>query len=269
MTRRPRGRPRKADFVENDVLPRENANEPLENEHHFNRSAVISTRTFQDREPEIAQSRNLPICSCNAAETLQLIGRLSIRVHQGMQCDPHPSADMLFSLTQFNVLRAMYTNISLLGLTMDDIKSDMVSGFSCSNIRDLKLPSPLPPSLAPTQLQQSIIHHPWIDPFPIPAFRDSLLLASGLYDEEDLCNDLAGQCGNGGHGQVGIIIWGEPWDPHAWEMTEKFACKWYWLFGRCQELLVSTNYWRSQRGEPRMFSNYGFNMVPPEFIERL
>ncbi|KAH8691515.1 hypothetical protein BGW36DRAFT_465243 [Talaromyces proteolyticus] len=270
VARRPRGRPRKTDLdKDNDLLPVEKANEPAVNGPHVIQSAVISTQIFQDAssKSDITQSRNLSICSCDAAEMLQLIGRLSIGVYHGMHTDADPSADMLFSLTQFNVLRAMYTNISLLGLTMDDIKSDMVSTFSCSNIQDLKPPSSLPPSLAPTQLQKSIIHHPWIDPFPLPTFRDTLLLASGLYDEEELCNDLVGQCG-GGQGQVGIIIWGQPWDPHAWEMSEKFARKWHWLFGGCQELLDSTNYWRSQRGEPSMSSVYGFNIAPAEVIWR-
>jgi hypothetical protein len=139
---------------------------------------------------------------------------------------------MLLSLTQYNVLRAMFTNIVVLGLTMNDIKGDVESRFNrvspyldTNSSNDLAMKQ-LPPALRPTMLQMSITHHPWIDPFPLPSFRDALLLANGLYNEVELCNDLIGQCGYRSAGQVGIIVWGEPWDLYGWETTKSFARKW-------------------------------------------
>lgn len=84
-------------------------------------------------------------------------------------------------------------NMNALGLTMEAVKKqDAVSRFNLHGAaaRD----DALPPSLQPTFLQRAGVHHPWIDPFPFPDFRDLLLLREGEYDEEALCNDLCGSC---------------------------------------------------------------------------
>jgi hypothetical protein len=193
------------------------------------------------------------VCEVDGPEIMKLLNRLMNEVHQGMLGNPHPSTDMLLSVTQLNVLRAMSINLAALNLSMEDIKQDIVSRFNDPDYNDELHLSQVPPTLHPTNLQKSIIHHPWTDPFPLPSLRDALLLAHGSYDDVELCNDLAGQCGPGSKGQVGIIIWGEPWDPHGWELTREFAQKWLWLFGGCKELLESTNYWRVRRGEGRLF----------------
>jgi hypothetical protein len=107
----------------------------------------------------------------------------------------------------------------------------------------------LPPPLQPTALQRSLPHHPYIDIIPAANLRDVILQLGGAVDAHDFCADL---CGNGltQAGKNGVIVWGEPWDPRSWEVTEEFARKWHWLLSRVPEILVYTNIWRAKRDEP-------------------
>lgn len=192
-----------------------------------------------------------PLGICNLAP-VEIIAK-----HNGlvtMIWSSNPVSDLLLSLTQLNSWRAMMQNMSSLGLTMENIKqADAVSPFNQPHLADID--GNIPPSLHPTSLQRARIHHPWIDPFPFPGFRDALLLREGEYSEEDLCNDLCESCThNGSKGQVGMITWGEPWDPTSWEMTEAFARKWLWMFSECRELLIATNDWRVRRGDAELFA---------------
>lgn len=190
------------------------------------------------------------ICEMDSSSCSLLIQRLARTVNHGLR-QGNPSSDMLLSLTQFNVLRAMVYNMACLGLTIDMVKqAERISPFNHSSAALFTLPH----SLQPTNLQRTLIHHPWVDPFPIPSFRNALLEHEDEYSDTELCNDLVGRCESDGNGQVGIITWGEPWDPCGWEMTEGFARKWFWLFGQCTELLESTDYWRSLREEPALFA---------------
>ncbi|TQS33575.1 hypothetical protein Golomagni_06075, partial [Golovinomyces magnicellulatus] len=186
-------------------------------------------------------------CKVDAATVSRFVDQLVETFTTGLR-NGDPTSDLLLSLTQFNAFRAMLQNMNTLGLTMEMMKEDdRISSFNQS------MPvGQLPSSLQPTAVQSAIPHHPWIDPFPIPSFRDALLINEGKYDEDDLCNDLVGQCGMLG-GQVGIIVWGEAWDPMGFEMTETFAKKWADVFRDCWEIRASTDYWRRSRGERPIF----------------
>ncbi|KAK9343616.1 hypothetical protein V1522DRAFT_460154 [Lipomyces starkeyi] len=164
-----------------------------------------------------------------------------------------PTADHLLTLVHFNVFRAMMSNIITLGVPTELMKDDEAqSPFSTMNpgrkgCSDISLPL----SLRPTVLQRTISHHPWLDFFPIPKMRDNLLSAGDSFDDEELCLDIlqVPEASAGMAGMAGLIVWGEPWDPYGWEVTEAFVKKWGWIVRGCQEILVSTNYWRDQRGE--------------------
>ncbi len=78
-----------------------------------------------------------------------------------------------------------------------------------------------------------------------------MLLAGGSYDEYELCNDLVDFC-DVPNEKTGLIVWGEPWDPSGWEMSESFLSRWRWVVNGCVGLLASTNYWRAQRGESEL-----------------
>jgi hypothetical protein len=111
--------------------------------------------------------------------------------------------------------------------------------------------SQCPSSLRPTWLQKTVEHHPWIDLWPIPQMRDNLLLAGDSYDEDKLCNDLV-EFGDIPGEKSGLIVWSEPDDPRAWEVSETFLSNWAWTISGCKELFESTNYWRRHRGEEEL-----------------
>jgi hypothetical protein len=156
-----------------------------------------------------------------------------------------PRVDQLLTLIQFNVFRALISNASTLGSSRDWLEEDAISP---RNSPSESVSASCPISLRPTPIQKRITHHPWIDLFPIPQMRDNMLLAGDSYDEYELCNDLVDFCDVPSE-KTGLIVWGEPWDPSGWEISESFLIRWSWVLKGCVELLGSTNFWRGQRGE--------------------
>lgn len=78
--------------------------------------------------------------------------------------------------------------------------------------------------------------------FPHPRMRDCLVLA-GDFDIMAFWNSNA---------DAGLIIWGQPWDLQNWELSEGFLRKRGWTVQECPELMQSTNFWRTRRGERRL-----------------
>ena len=104
------------------------------------------------------------------------------------------SADHLLTLTLFNLVRGLTTNIISLRLDPRLMQTDILSPFTSTQFPS-RLPNQalhLPPVLQPTLLQKSIPHHPEIDVLPFLRVRDNALLASGDYDEFELCRDILG-----------------------------------------------------------------------------
>jgi hypothetical protein len=172
--------------------------------------------------------------------------------------------DHLLNLVHHNVQRAFLTNMLILGIP---------SIMGCHNLapgegkRVFALPATVttvPPSLAPTGLQRSTPHKPWIDVFPVPALRDALITAEARIAHWEMCADLVGLAtevvdDDGNRIPVapderrGLVVWGEPWDVGAWEVTEGFARTWGWLLREgCGELKRATDRWRAARGEEGM-----------------
>jgi Domain of unknown function (DUF3425) len=150
-------------------------------------------------------------------------------------------------------------NAAALGFPTEGLcHDDMVSPFNqqgphlpCSSIPL----SSCPESLRPTGLQLTVMHHPWIDLFPIPHLRDNVLRAAsaGFFDEDELCADLV-NLDDGQGERPSLIVWGAPWDPRGWEATVPFLRKWGWLTQGCPEIWEATNFWREKRGERSLFS---------------
>lgn len=170
-----------------------------------------------------------------------------------------PRVDLLLTLVKFNVFRALMSNNFALGFTLDWLHGDAISPFQ----KRLTLlhgrphsaptrPTRCPSHLRPTLLQQVVEHHPWIDLFPVPEMRDNILRAGAAYDDAPLCRDLVDICGNPGE-RSGLLVWGDPWDPRNWEVGEEFLKKWPWVIEGCWELFSATNYWRTRRGEGKLF----------------
>ncbi|KEF54972.1 uncharacterized protein A1O9_08624 [Exophiala aquamarina CBS 119918] len=180
------------------------------------------------------------------------------------------SSDHLIPLIHYNVWRAIVTNMILLG------SAQMLLGCQSGDTDDsllrvvpLPMPRAIPPSLQPTLLQQEINHESWIDLFPLPALRDTLIRAVGTYNECDLCGDMVGAIVEKGGAEdaqrdgissspssgasrntsitrprgapnppssavlpdenKGLIIWGNPECIGSWEVSEGFARKWGWM----------------------------------------
>jgi len=155
-----------------------------------------------------------------------------------------PAIDDLLTLIPFNVYRALISNAQILGYDLDEIGRDSaISKFYNMKNRDWKYPL----SLRPTIIQRQVSHHPWLDLFPIPRMRDNMILAGSSLDEEELCNHLVGFTSP--KANMGMVIWGEAWDPLGWELTEAFVRNWKWVLEGCDDMLRLTNKLRTRRGE--------------------
>lgn len=86
--------------------------------------------------------------------------------------------------------------------------------------------------------------------------RDNILVGVGDdFDDTPLCQDLVEDQTSPGDSS-GLIVWGDPWEPSNWEVSEEFVTKWSWVVRGCWELFKSTNQWRTTRGEePLLFSD--------------
>lgn len=158
-----------------------------------------------------------------------------------------PQVDHLISLSRLNVWHAANANIVALGMTTEYLWVDAaISLFSVPSVGAVK--GTIPASLQPTALQKVVPHHPWLDIFPFPGFRDNLIRKGNDLDDDDLCHDLIGFWDTR-RPNATLLVWGHPWDPSNWEVTETFARKWAWTLKRCPEILKSTNTWRVRRGE--------------------
>ncbi|KAL3445021.1 hypothetical protein BJX65DRAFT_282570 [Aspergillus insuetus] len=184
------------------------------------------------------------------------------------------SVDHLLTLVQFNTYRGLLTNAKILSLPTIYSCGDPTSpvATSCASQFEPAIPlisthaipgQTLPPQLLPTTLQQSTLHEPWIDIFPLPTLRDNLLRLRGAFDSCELCDDILGALFNEQDldtvtkykDRNGLIIWGEPWDVGSWELMEGFVDKWGFLLEGCEVLIEGTNRWRAVRGEGALISS--------------
>lgn len=163
-----------------------------------------------------------------------------------------PRTDLLLHLVQLNLTRALMENAKILGLTSDKLHDEALSPFNTAGPWQYDFERSLPPSLQPTMIQRSILHHPWLDLLPIPQMRDNLISVGDFEEEEQLCLDMKG-CGSARSGNTGIIVWSDPWDPTGWEVTDSFARSWGWVIWNCRDLAKSTNHWRAKRDERPLF----------------
>ncbi|KAF5023219.1 hypothetical protein F66182_4727 [Fusarium sp. NRRL 66182] len=161
------------------------------------------------------------------------------------------SPDHLITLLQYNALRALAVNRSL-------ISGILVTPLDCDEEVIHVVPYPakperLPPALLPTALQQTVPHGDWVDLFPSPEGRDCLIKAMGTFDEDELWADCIGGLYEGFPDDEmerrGMIAWSPPWDISGWEMSEGFLKKWGWLFIGVPGPLEATNRWRIERDE--------------------
>ncbi|KAI0965308.1 hypothetical protein F4678DRAFT_476699 [Xylaria arbuscula] len=161
------------------------------------------------------------------------------------------SPDHLITLLQFNALRALAINRTL-------ISGILTTPLDCGDEVIHVVPYPtkhelIPSALLPTTLQQTVPHDSWIDMFPSPEGRDRLIRAAGTFDEDELWADCIGGLYEGFPDDEiekrGMIAWSPPWDITGWEMSEGFLRKWGWLVKGLPGVLEATNRWRKERCE--------------------
>lgn len=158
-----------------------------------------------------------------------------------------------------NTINGLTRNAAALGFSFDWLICEMISPFG-RDVQDapewsLQAAASTPTTLLPTAAQLRKRHHPWIDLLPLPRMRENLFVAGSMMTPE--CEEMLHDqlykdiIETGGHQRewVGLAVWGDPWDPRSWEMSQPFARRWAWLIQGCPELVVSTNYWRETRGE--------------------
>ncbi|KAL7908557.1 hypothetical protein GGI35DRAFT_451477 [Trichoderma velutinum] len=239
IQRRSRGRPRTYAQPVNPRVSSTPASQSTSNGETDIKLVVRSPRSSLLLQPAL-------VCSLDGAQTVAVVDQLAYAVNCSL-LQGNPTSDLLLSVTQLNSFRAISYNMDALNLNLEIIKDqNAISYFNTPAATFNKLS--VPPSLHPTSLQKSQVHHPYIDPLPSPSLRDALLRYEGLYNDYDFCRDMIGDVG-----KAGIIVWRDPWDPYGLEVSESFANKWLWLLKSCHEVLVSTNYWRVQRGETDLF----------------
>ncbi|CAG8054989.1 unnamed protein product [Penicillium salamii] len=193
---------------------------------------------------EISQQKDCKsICGIDTAEHGALSIELNMRALYKLQ-NPTLTPGPSFRVTQYNLLIATFTNAKLMGLTFDLLNEDLASQFNLVGPSSLHLP----PSLWPSKSQRKIIHHPWIDLIPILSLRESILSRMDTLDEDEACGDLYGMCASPSS-ETGLRVWGEAWDPLAYEASGDLIKKWFWIAKECPDVIKSTNYWRRRRGE--------------------
>ncbi|KAM0355089.1 hypothetical protein ACHAPU_000946 [Fusarium lateritium] len=160
-----------------------------------------------------------------------------------------PRLSNLPFLISLNVNIAIAKNATLLGFDRTTMCSyDAISPF---NQEGPPQPSFNPPQvLEPTGVQRDVLHHPWLDIFPFPRFRDNIIQAvdAEVMDDDDLCMDIA-EANLENVERPSLIVWGDASLPHSWEASPWFLRKWGWLLQGCPEMLEATNKWRHSRGE--------------------
>ncbi|KAH7000767.1 hypothetical protein EDB80DRAFT_724439 [Ilyonectria destructans] len=210
-------------------------------------------------------------------------------VHPALALSSQPftfplSSDHLLHLIQYNVFRAFVSNKRTLNTRLTDPTTCPVSGPHYDDTTFYPPKPGIPPSLAPTTLQQTRYHSIWINIIPFPRVRDNLIRREGRFDQWELLQDLVGELMSSTPdrwqqgapvsftvpvpeprrprpllsgsdtdeitaGRKGLIVWGEPHDMQSWEATPGFLRKWSWAVEGCDELIEISNRWRMKRGE--------------------
>ncbi|KAF1998228.1 hypothetical protein P154DRAFT_439486 [Amniculicola lignicola CBS 123094] len=218
--------------------------------------AALDTESVSERKPETQRSW---ACMGSAPRVRELLKQFS---DHAARCytEGAPSIEHLPLLIQANLLDGLRRNADLLGDRAEYQRWEGISAFNRqgsngSGLEITKVVEERAPCLKPTALQLVIEHHPWIDMFPWPCARDNMLQAfqhpeiEGC-DEDLLCYEVS-EVGLPG-AKPTLLVWGEPWNAKNWEISPGFLAKWGWLFIGCTELVESTNYWRSKRGEKKL-----------------
>ncbi|KAF3257198.1 hypothetical protein TWF192_001472 [Orbilia oligospora] len=165
----------------------------------------------------------LVLCPENRKKATEFVQRFFADFRLGV----HQPGDLWITV-HLNVLSAWCHNALALAIPFEDLEND--DGISPFNFHHPMPPgaiartSSAPVSLHPTWFQRTLVHHPWVDLIPLPQMRDNILcgLETGLFDEDELCRELAGAETPDGTTRASFLVWGESWDIKSWELSAGF-----------------------------------------------
>ncbi|KAF2251473.1 hypothetical protein BU26DRAFT_423746, partial [Trematosphaeria pertusa] len=213
--------------------------------------------------PEIQDPRPDPLSSAFAAATAAIAptqdppSTLTDALTRIPPFAYSPGYHYLLTLIQYNVMRAVITNLSLCQI-LQQLPLECRAALNIPLIHHP--PSTLPPTFTKTKIQREMEHNSWIDAVVCAQLRDNLILAAAgrmqgcegrKLDEDELCDDVCGGLYEGYDDSAarGLLVWSDPWRVSSWEISPGFAAKWGFLLRGCREMVESTNRWREARGE--------------------
>lgn len=204
--------------------------------------------------------------------------------HAGWPRSPELLAQNMLHLINFNVFRGFASNKLMLSERATHV-AIASSGRAAVNIMDVPASCPIltksaegaPRCLLPTEVQRELPHPFWIDCVPFPAMRDNLIVYQHQFDHAEFIKDtigsildllpftklnghtippgarrlrvIGGREGSMTADRTGFVVWSDPYLIESWEVTPSFLERWGWAMQGCEELMSSTNRWRSMRGE--------------------
>jgi hypothetical protein len=105
-----------------------------------------------------------------------------------------------------------------------------------------------------------------MDIFHNPVVRDYIILAQRKFEDHPFCMVVIGYNAwqeDDSSQRAGMVVWAEPWNVGAWEITDGFLTKWTWMLEDAEKLESATNSWGRKRGlGPLAFeSQLSFSMI--------
>ncbi|CAI6341350.1 unnamed protein product [Periconia digitata] len=249
-----------------------------------------SMRLIQrSRRPNDKPDADRPTSNRSCSDQDSIHGNIHDSQDQSISAPWFPlPVDHLLHLIKYNVFRGLAQNKALIeSSTIQYQDPDALSHGFCNHtvFPSYSVIMPVVPdlsgSLTPTPTQMNMIHSTWINFLPFPTLRDSFIKWEFSFDHSELIKDLVGDLINwriflsassiltagpadgtrvvqknsdSTATQTGLIVWGEPHLADSWEATPEFLQKWAWAAMDCQELIDSTNRWRTSRGEGPLFT---------------
>ncbi|CZR37779.1 uncharacterized protein FPRO_07030 [Fusarium proliferatum ET1] len=137
-----------------------------------------------------------------------------------------PRISQLPLLISLNVTIAVANNATVLGFDRALMCIDeAISPFNINGPFNADYNPPK--ALEPTEVQKAVLHHPWLDIFPFPKFRDNVILAADaeLLDDGELCEDIS-EINWENVEKPSLIVWGDSSVPNSWEASPWFLRKW-------------------------------------------
>ncbi|KAL1887467.1 hypothetical protein Sste5346_010216 [Sporothrix stenoceras] len=135
----------------------------------------------------------------------------------------------LHIVVRLNVLNALARNAVVMGFAAEGLCHDAFVSPYCQlgpglwPLSYISSTPSVPSNLQSTDVQRSTPHHPWIDLFPFPRFRDNMIHALSVrsFDEDELCLDMMELDGSLHQldKKPSVMVWGESWDMRSWEAS--------------------------------------------------